>query len=161
MAVDFFLKFDGIKGESTDDKHRGEIDVESWSWGETHASGGAGGTGGGAGRVAIQDFHFTMRQNTASVGLMKACATGEHIKSAILTARKAGKGQQEYLTFKFYDVLVSSYQTGGSEGADIVPVDQVSFDFAKIEVNYRPQQPDGSLGAAVHFGFDVKQHKSV
>lgn len=161
MAVDFFLKFDGIKGESTDDKHRGEIDVESWSWGETHASGGAGGTGGGAGRVAIQDFHFTMRQNTASVGLMKACATGEHIKSAILTARKAGKAQQEYLTFKFYDVLVSSYQTGGSEGADIVPVDQVSFDFAKIEVNYRPQQPDGSLGAAVHFGFDVKQHKSV
>src|SRR6266496_2863660 len=112
-AVDFFLKFDGIKGESTDAKHKDEIDVESWSWGETHASAGAGG-GGGAGKVAMQDFHFTMRQNTASVGLMRVCATGEHIKSATLTGRKAGKGQQEYLTFKFSDVLVSSFQTGGS-----------------------------------------------
>ena len=35
-AVDYFLKFDGIKGESADVKHKDEIDVESWSWGETH-----------------------------------------------------------------------------------------------------------------------------
>ena len=160
-AVDFFLKFDGIKGESTDAKHKGEIDVESWSWGETHAAAAGGGGGGAAGKVAIQDFHFTMRQNTASVGLMKACATGQHIKSAALTVRKAGKEQQEYLTFKFYDVLVSSFQTGGNEHADIVPIDQVSFDFAKIEVDYRPQQPDGTLGNPVHFGFDVKHSKPV
>src|SRR2546430_10778089 len=159
-AVDFFIKFDGIKGESTDAKHKDEIDVESWSWGETLAAGGAGG-GGGAGKVAMQDFHFTMQQNTASVGLMRACATGEHIKSATLTARKAGKGQQEYLTFKFHDVLVSSFQTGGTEHTDIAPIDQVSFNFAKIEVDYRRQQPDGTLGNAVHFGFDLKQDKAV
>ena len=89
-AVDFFIKFDGIKGESTDAKHKDEIDVESWSWGETHAAGGRGG-GAGAGKVAMQDFHFTMQQNTASVGLMRACATGQHIKEATLSARKAGK----------------------------------------------------------------------
>ncbi|MGZ6589549.1 MAG: Hcp family type VI secretion system effector [Solirubrobacteraceae bacterium] len=159
-AVDFFLKFDGIKGESTDAEHKDEIDVESWSWGETHASAGAGG-GGGAGKVAVQDFHFTMRQNTASVGLMQACATGQHIKNATLTGRRAGKEQQEYLTFKFSDVLVSSFQTGGTEQADVVPIDQVSFNFVKIEVDYRPQRPDGTLGNAVHFGFDVKQNKTV
>lgn len=159
-AVDFFLKFDGIKGESTDAKHKDEIDVESWSWGETHAAGGRGG-GAGAGKVAMQDFHFTMQQNTASVGLMRACATGQHVKQATLTGRKAGKEQQEYLTFKFYDVLVSSFQTGGSEQADLVPVDQVSFAFAKVEVDYRPQQRDGSLGTPVHFGFDLKQNKAL
>jgi type VI secretion system secreted protein Hcp len=161
MAVDFFLKFDGIKGESTDAKHKDEIDVESWSWGETHASGGGAGRGAGAGRVAMQDFHFTMRLNTASVGLMRACATGEHIKQATLTARKAGKEQQDYLTFKFSDVLISSFETGGSEGSEVSPIDQVSFDFAKIEVDYRPQSPDGRLGEPVHFGFDLKQHKTV
>ena len=37
--VDYFLKFDGIKGESTDAKHKDEVDVEAWSWGETHAAG--------------------------------------------------------------------------------------------------------------------------
>ena len=114
-AVDFFIKFDGIKGESADAKHKDEIDVESWSFGETNTAGGGAGGGGGAGKVSIQDFHFTMHLNRASPALMKACATGQHIKEATLSARRAGKGQQEYLTFKFRDVLVSSFQTTGTE----------------------------------------------
>ena len=157
-AVDYFLKFDGIKGESADAKHKDEIDVESWSWGETH-SGAARPGGARAGKVSMQDFHFMMRLNSASPGLMKACATGQHIKMATLTGRKAGKDQQDYLTFKFHDVLVSSFQTGGSEHADIVPTDQVSFNFAKIEVEYKQQKPDGSLVSAGKFKFDLKANK--
>ena len=160
-AIDYFLKFDGIKGESSDAKHKDEIDVESWSWGESNVGGGASrGGGAGAGKVSMQDFHFVMRLNRASPDLMKACATGQHIKLATLTARKAGKGQQEYLTFKFHDVLVSSFQTGGSEHADVVPMDQVSLNFAKIEVDYKEQKPDGSLVPGSQFKFDVKASKS-
>ncbi len=158
--VDFFIKFDGIKGESTDAKHKDEIDVESWSWGETHAGAPSSGGGGGAGKVSMQDFHFVMKLNRASPTLMKACATGQHIKMATLSARKAGKGQQEYLTFKFQDVLVSSIQTGGSEDGDVLPTDQVSFNFAKLEVEYKPEKADGSLGAAVEFRFDLKANKT-
>ena len=66
-AVDYFLKFDGIKGESTDAKHKDEIDVESWSWGETHAGAGAPGAAAGAGKVSMQDFHFVMGLNRASI----------------------------------------------------------------------------------------------
>ena len=156
--VDYFIKFDGIKGESTDAKHKDEIDVESWSWGETHVAG-PGGGGGGGGKVSMQDFHFVMRFNSASVGLMKACATGQHIKGATLSARKAGKEQQEYLVLKFDDVLISSYQTGASEGGDIVPTDQVSFNFAKIDVEYRQQKADGSLDVGIHFKYDIKANK--
>src|SRR4051795_11116720 len=145
--VDYFLKFDGSKGESTDAKHKDEIDIESWSWGETNAGAHAGGGGGGAGKVSMQDFHFVMRLNKATPSLMKACATGQHIKLATLTARKAGKDQQEYLTFKFTDVLVSSYQTGASEET---PIDQVSLNFSKIEVDYRQQGADGKLGPPDH-----------
>ena len=83
-AVDYFIKFDGIKGESSDAKHKDEIDIESWSWGATHAGTGRGGGGGGAGKVSMQDFHFVMRLNKASPALMRACATGEHIKTATL-----------------------------------------------------------------------------
>jgi type VI secretion system secreted protein Hcp len=158
--VDYFLKFDGIKGESADAKHKDEIDIESWSWGETNAGTGRTGSGRGAGKVSMQDFHFVMKLNTASPALMKACATGQHIKTATLSSRKAGKDQQEYLTFKFHDVLVSSYQTGGSEGGDVVPFDQVSFNFAKIEVEYKPQKPDGKLGTSVFFKYDLKSNKS-
>jgi type VI secretion system secreted protein Hcp len=159
-AVDYFLKFDGIKGESADAKHKDEIDVESWSWGETNVRPAGAGGGARAGKVSMQDFHFLMRLNKASPALMKACATGQHIKMATLTSRKAGKDQQEYLTFKFHDVLVSSYQTGGTEHADVVPTDQVSFNFAKIEVEYKPQKPDGTLAPAVRFGWDLKANKS-
>jgi type VI secretion system secreted protein Hcp len=159
-AVDYFLKFDGIKGESSDAKHKDEIDVESWSWGETHARPAGAGAGAGAGKVSMQDFHFLMRLNKASPGLMRACATGQHIKVATFSGRKAGKDQQDYLTFKFHDVLVSSYQTSGSEHADVVPTDQVSFNFAKIEVEYRQQKPDGSVVPGAHFKFDLKANKT-
>jgi type VI secretion system secreted protein Hcp len=158
-AVDYFIKFDGIKGESADVKHKDEIDVESWSWGETNAGGTGSGGGGGAGKVAMQDFHFVMRLNRASPALMKACATGQHIKTATLSARKAGKGQQEYLTFKFRDVLISSFQTTGTEEA-AVPTDSVSFNFAKLEVEYKPEKSDGSLGPAVDFRYDLKANKT-
>ena len=158
MAIDYFLKIDGISGESVDAKHKGEIDVEAWSWGETHpASPGAGG-GGGAGKVQMQDLNFSAKFSTASPDLILACASGKHFKSAVLTARKAGKEQLEFLTFSLSDVLVSAYQTGGVEG-DVVPGDSVSLNFAKIQVEYKAQKPDGSLGASIKAGWDVKQNK--
>ena len=160
-AVDYYLKIEGIDGESTDDKHKGEIDVESWSWGETNAGTHGAGGGGGAGKVSMQDFHFVMKVNKASPKLMLACATGEHIKKATLTVRKAGKEQQEYLKVTLSDLLVSSFQTGGSAHASVVPTDQVSINFAKIEFEYKPQKADGSLEGAVKAGYDLKLNKKV
>ena len=157
MAIDYFLRIDGVSGESLDAKHKGEIDVESWSWGETHAVS-PGGGGGGAGKVEMQDLHFTTKVSTASPSLLLACATGKHFKGAVLTARKAGKGQQEFLTFSLSDVLVSAYQTGGAEG-EVVPADSVSLNFSKIQVEYKQQNLDGSLGASIKAGWDVKQNK--
>ena len=159
-AVDFFLKVDGIEGESTDAKHKNEIDVQSWSWGETQSGTHAGGGGGGAGKVSMQDFHFTMTVNKATPKLMLACATGEHIAKAVLTCRKAGGEQQEYMIVTFTNLLVSSYQTGGSQG-DLVPVDQISLNFSKIEVEYKPQTEKGALGGPVKVGYDLKLNKKV
>ena len=161
MAVDYFLKIDGIEGESTDTKHAKEIDVDAWSWGESQTGASVpGGGGGGAGKVSMQDFSFVMKFNKASPKLMLACATGKHVKSARLAVRRAGQGQQDYLTFTFLDVLVSSYQTGGTEASGLVPLDQVSLRYAKIEVEYKTQKPDGSLVVAGQFKYDLKLNKS-
>lgn len=160
-SVDYFLKIDGIEGESTDDRHKGEIEILSWSWGETNAGTMTrGGGGAGAGKVQMQDFHFVKSMDKASPALFLKCATGEHIKQATLTARKAGGDQQEYLKITLTDVLISSYQTGGSSG-DVVPTDSFSLNFAKIEFEYKPQNPDGSLGEAVKAGYDLKLNKKV
>ena len=157
--VDYFLKITGIEGEATDDKHKNEIDVESWSWGETNSGSHAGGGGGGAGKVAMQDFHFVMTVNKASPKLFLACATGEHIKEAVLTCRKAGTQQQEYLRIRMNDLLVSSYQTGGSGHSDVLPTDQISLNFARIEFEYKEQKSDGTLGGAIKAGYDIKLNK--
>ena len=160
-VVDYFLKIDGIPGESADSKHKGEIDVESWSWGESQGGTMAFGGGGGAGKVSMQDFHFVMKVNKATPKLLLACATGEHIKKAELTCRKAGKEQQEFMKYTFSDVLISSYQTGGSASGSVIPNDQISFNYAKIEVEYKEQKADGSLGGPIKVGYDLKANKKV
>ena len=161
MAVDYFLKIDGIDGESKDSKHTGEIDLESFSWGETQTGSHGFGGGGGAGKVQMQDFHFVMKANKASPKLFLACAEGEHIKKAVLTCRKAGKEQQEFLKVTMSDLLVSSFQTSGSSHGDEVPTDQVSLNFSKIEFEYKDQKADGTLGGTTKTGYDVKAMKKV
>jgi type VI secretion system secreted protein Hcp len=159
-VVDYFLKLEGIDGESK--SRPGEIELESWSWGASqlgtysHSAG-----GGGAGKVSMQDFHFVMKVNKATPKLILACAKGDHIKKAILTCRKAGGKQEEFLKYTFSDVLVSSYQTGGSGGSDIVPTEQISFNYAKMEVEYKEQKADGTMGGAIKAGWDLKVNQPV
>jgi type VI secretion system secreted protein Hcp len=105
--VDYFLKIDGIPGESGDDKHKAEIELESFSWGESQSGTAGHGGGAGAGKVVAQDLSIVKKVDKASPVLMIGCATGTHYKSAILTARKAGGGQLDYLKITLEDVLIS------------------------------------------------------
>ena len=156
--VDFYLKIDGIEGESEDSKHAKEIEVLSWSWGESQSGTFASGGGGGGGKVAMNDFNFLALTSKASPKLILACAEGQHIKSAVFSARKAGGGQQDYLKITMSDIIVSSYSvSAGSE----IPTEGVSLNFAKIEVEYKPQKKDGSLDAPVKIGYDLKKNAKV
>lgn len=157
MALaDYFLKLSGIEGESKDKTHKNEIDLESWSWGETQQGSFHSGSGGGSGKVDGGDFHFVMKVNKASPKLFLACATGDHIDEATLTCRKAGKDQQEFLVIKFNQLLVSSYQLGGSGGSDILPTDQISLNFAKMEMKYKVQEATGPTSGDVMAKFDFQ-----
>ena len=161
MAAEYYLKIDGIEGESTKAKVENQIEVLTWGWSESNAGSFSHGGGGGTGKVNMNDFHFTMTVNKASPKLFLACATGEHIKSAVLTCRKAGKEQQDYLIYKFSDLLISSYQTGGDLASDHLPTDSVSFNFSKVETDYKPQKADGTLGSGIKAGYDLKAGKKV
>jgi type VI secretion system secreted protein Hcp len=150
-TVDYFLKLDGIDGESADKNHKNEIDLESFSWGDGHPglqqTGNVGG-GGGAGKVSVHDIHFKMNTSKASPKLMETCASGKHIKEAVLTVRKSGEKPQEFLKITLTDVLVSSYQVGGG-GSSSLPTDQISLNFGKLKMEYVLQNADGSLEAAI------------
>lgn len=151
-ADNYFLVLEGLGGDTRAPGQSEQLEIMSFSWGQTRTGAHSGGGGGGGGKVNVQDFHFTMKVSKASPKLMLACATGQHIKRAILTARKAGGEQQEYLTITLTDVYISSYSLSG----DSVPVDQFSLNFAKIEYKYVPLHPDGSQGEPVQTEYDVK-----
>jgi type VI secretion system secreted protein Hcp len=158
MATDYFLKIEGIDGESLDHKFKGSIQLDSWSWGAANSASFGVGGGGGTGKVSMQDFSFTMPTSKASPGLILSCSQGKHIPHATLSARKAGTDQNEYLTFKFTDVFVSSYSIGaGGE----VPQDQVSLAFGKVEWTYQQQDQKGSVGSPVKGGWDVQKNVKV
>ena len=158
MASDIFLKIGDIKGESTDDKHKDTIDVLAWSWGVNQSGSMHAGGGGGAGKASFNDLNFTHHVDKASPVLLKTCAVLEHIKEAQLTVRKAGKSPQEFLIIKMNDVIVTSVQPSGN-GGDGGLVENVQLQFAKVDVEYKPQKADGSLDAGIHFKYDIKANK--
>src|SRR6266704_1899675 len=148
--TDFFLKLEGIKGESQDKKHKDEIEIESYSLGLTNTGSfsQAPGAGGGSGKVNFQDASFSKKLDRSSPLLNLACATGQNIKEALLVCRKAGGNQEEYLKIKLNDCLISSYQVGGhfeieherhaggraGDTGTLIPDDQFSINFAKINI---------------------------
>lgn len=161
--ADFFLKLDGVEGESEDSKHAKEIEILSFSFGGDNTGTSSHGGGAGSGKVNLGDFKFVKLFDKASSNLFKRVANGAHIASAILTCRKptGDGGQQEYLTVKFFDVLVSSYTCGGSGGSHPIPTESISLNFTKIEFDYKPQKADGSLGPSVVTSWDTKKNTAT
>ena len=157
MASDIFAKIGNIKGESTDAKHKDEIVVLSWTWGVTQSGTMSFGGGGGSGKASFQDLSFTHHIDKATPLLLKACATGQHVPDATITVRKAGKGQLEYLIITLTDVLVTGVSMSVAE--DAATAENVSLQFAKVDLEYKPQKADGSLDAGLHFKYDIKANK--
>jgi type VI secretion system secreted protein Hcp len=157
MAVDMFLKIATVKGETNDKEFaKGEtaIDVLAWSWGVSNSGTTHQGGGGGSGKSSFQDISLTKYVDSASHALLNAVATGEHFKTASLHVRKAGKTQQEYITIEMKEVLVTAVSTGGSGGEDRL-TENVTLNFAEVKFTYKPQKPDGTLGDALPFTYDI------
>ena len=154
MAVDMFLKLDGIKGESLDDKHKGEIDVLAWSWGLSQSGTSHMGGGGGAGKVNVQDLSFTKYVDKATTPLVLATCNGQHIKQALLTVRKAGKSPVEYIKITLDQIMVTSVSTGGSGGEDRL-TENVTLNFAKFKVEYAEQKADGTALPPTTVAWDI------
>jgi len=162
MAVDMFLSLGDIKGDSADavkappskKEHKGEIDVLAWSWGMSQSASTHYGSGGGTGKVNVQDISITKRIDKSSPNLVKFCCQGKHFDKAMLTVRKAGETPVEYYTIKMEDVLISSVQTGGSSGGDML-TEQLSLNFAAFEVVFTEQDAKGNATTSIPGAFNI------
>jgi type VI secretion system secreted protein Hcp len=161
MAHDAFLKIKGLDGESQDSKHKKEIDVLSWSWGISNSASAHVGGGAGSGKANVQDLNVTKYVDAASTPLMLACVSGKHFEEALLTVRKAGGDNPvEYLKVKMTTVFISAVQHGGSTGDDR-HTENVTLNFAKVNVDYTPQDEKGAAGTAIPMGWDIAGHKKA
>lgn len=159
MAVDMFLKLDGIKGESKDHKHKDEIHIESFSWGMSQTGVHGSGGGGGAGKVSVHDISITKHLDKASAAMMLHCCSGKHIPNGLITVRKAGDKPLEYLKIKLTDILISGVQEAG-HGSELL-TENVTLNFAKFHVEYQEQKADGSGVPGGEMGWDVKANQKI
>ena len=155
MAVDMFLKINTVDGESRDKVHGKEIDVLSWSWGMSNGGSAHVGGGAGVGKVNVQDLGVTKYVDSSSPKLMKACCEGTHFDKATLAVRKAGgDAPVEYVVITLTEVFITSVSTGGSGGDDRL-TESVSLNFAKVSLDYVPQEAKGGKGTAIPFAWDI------
>ena len=148
MPYVIFIKMDGIQGESTDARHKDEIDVLSWSWGVTLPSSAHAGGAGGAGKPIPADLKFTHRIDLASPSLIRACASGRRLKEAVVSVQKAGADPRAapdpFLTIKLNDVLVKSVETGVYT-LENSATETVGIAFSKMEFEYRQEVKPGAV----------------
>jgi type VI secretion system secreted protein Hcp len=158
MPIEMFLKLTGIDGESTDAKHKGEIDVLAWSWGLSNETPAGGGGGGGAGRAKIENISINKSVDLASPLLLSFGAQGQRIKEGTLTTRRPGKAGNEFLLLKMTNVVVTSVNVAAVQDQN-VPTENVTLGFGKIELTYRSTKPAGGVGTEKTFTWDVAQGK--
>jgi type VI secretion system secreted protein Hcp len=137
QAPHFFLKIQEIKGDARAKSHENEIELVSWSWGETQSvfpsetrkSGGS---------VSMRDFQFTAVSGTASSQLLVSCASAKRLKTAVLTCEQdLGTTRHKYLTVTLSNVVIGSFDIEGNSGANL-PLDRVTLKFTKLEFVFTP-----------------------
>ncbi len=158
-SADYYLKIDTIEGESEATGFEKQMQIQSWSFGATNAGSASVGSGLGTGKVSMQDFHFVIENGKASVQLFLATCKGNHIPQAILSCRKTGGDGNPFTYYKvtFGDLVISSFQTGGSNGSGALPMEQVSFNFTKITHEYYQQKADGTVSLTNTVTYDTKK----
>lgn len=163
MASDNFIKFDGIEGESTDDKHKGWIEMLDISWGVSQlASATQSSSGGGSTqRADFLDFAFAKLVDKASPLLAKACFSGQHIDTVqVEFCRSGGNDKVAYLTVKFTNVIVSSINIHGGTSGE--PSESIGLNYGKIEMSYTKQdRKGGGTAGNVVAGWNLETNKAV
>ena len=157
MAMDMFMKIDGLKGESVDKTHAGEIDVMAWSWGVSNSGSAHVGGGAGAGKANVQDLSFTKYVDKSTPDMLLASCNGKHYASALLTVRKAGEKPLEYLKITMTEVLITSVSTGGSGGEDRL-TENVTLNFAAVKVDYIEQTATGGTGDKPSMNWNIAEN---
>lgn len=161
MSFDAYIKFEGIDGESPDDKHKDWITVLNYGIGVSMSSVNMAPGGASAGRPNLQDFHFTHFLDRASPKLFEAVCSGKHFDKVTMEICRSGGEKSKYMEYTLEDVMVTSVGRGGdSKQSEEYPIESISLNYAKIKMVYSVQKRKGASGSGtVDFGWDRLANK--
>lgn len=160
MAIDIFLKIDGIAGESKDAHHKNWIDVRNVNWAATQPATLTSGGGGGAGKVNFHDLKVTAAIDKSAPTILKHSANGRHIPKLEVSICKAGGEQVEYSRITLEDVIVTAVEFVGSQENEVLMVNY-SFQAVKVKKQYWEQTERGGKGPETQMGYNIKENKVV
>jgi type VI secretion system secreted protein Hcp len=152
-SYDYFLKLDGIPGDSTVQQYAKQIEVLGWAWGITNSSVPAAGGAAGTGKAKRIDFTFAAFSSIASPPIFLAVATGKHLNFAILSVVRRGDSPFEAFRIRFDNVILTSYEQSSGD-TDGRPIDVVKLDYGKVTYTARTQAPTGGIGETVTTSFN-------
>lgn len=156
MAVDYYLKLDGIQGESTREGHANEIALQSWSWGASQQSTVSSTGGSGAGKVDLSNLSIMTEFDKSTPKFFKSICAGTHIKTGTLSAIKAGADGKLFLKIDFKELFVTSVQaSAGNERPSV----SATFSYNEIKIEYSEQKEDGTLTSTGEVSYSTKTAK--
>jgi type VI secretion system secreted protein Hcp len=161
MAIDVYLQIDGIKGESSDDKHKDWIECKSVTWGVKQPKSATASTGGGhtAERCEHQEVTIEKMADLASPILMQTCSAGKTIPKARLEFMRAdGDGARiKYYEIELENVLIGNVNPEVAEGG--IMHETVGLKFSKAKWKYTQQKITGGAGGNTAGGWDLAANK--
>lgn len=160
MAVDMYMRIDGVSGESKDSNHKGWSNVQSYSWGAVQPGNMASGSGGGIGKASFNDLSVVAIIDKAAPAILKYCANGKHLPTVEISVCKAGGTQIEYLRITLNEVLVTSVNQGAAKDSDAVLV-TYAFQAARVKKQYWEQTDQGSKGGESVLAWNIKENREV
>jgi type VI secretion system secreted protein Hcp len=163
MANDAYLQIEGIKGESTDERHKDWIEISNVSWSVHQPRASSVSTAGGltTGVASISDLTFKKLADLSSPSLQQHCAMGKTIPRARFEFMRAdGDGKPiTYYTVELENVMISGVNpTSGDSG---IITEQVFFAFSKMKWAYTKQGIRGGAEGRTLGGWDCATHKCV
>lgn len=162
MAIEIFLKLDGITGESEKKGAEGWIEIFSFSNGASNPSSVAFGTGSGAGKVDLSSLSLQKQLDKSSPFLFANCCSGTHIATGQMIVREATGSEttQTYFQYDMKEVFIDSISWGGAAGGG-KPSESVSVSTKSLQITYTPQNSDGSLGNKIVKGWNVATNAAI
>jgi len=160
MACDLYLQIEGIKGESTDSKHLGWIEVDAVSWGITQPRSATASTSGGhtAERCELTEISFVKTADLSSPQLLQNCASGKTIPKAKFEFMRAdGNDPIKYYEIELENVLIA--HVAPSVGSGSILTESVGLKFSKVRWKYTKQNIGGGGGGSTVGGWDLATNR--